>query len=81
MYNTEANGEEGHATLEEDHATLEHILIFFAGCKEIPPTGFSEKPTLLFDGEMVLPEASTCLLKLWLPTKHKDYPTFKKMVH
>ena len=53
-------------------------MIFFAGCKEIPPTGFSEKPTLLFDGEMVLPEASTCLLKLWLPTKHKDYATFKK---
>jgi len=61
----------------ESDATLEHVLIFFSCCDNLPPAGLPEKPMLKFNKDNLYPAASTCLIQLVLPTRHRDYDTFK----
>lgn len=64
-------------TEDERQVTLCDLLIFFTGAEREPPLGFSPKPELLFSDEM-LASASTCSLRLTLPTQHSSYETFKE---
>ena len=52
------------------------ILDFFTGEDCIPPIGY-ESVMLSFNKDLIFPTASTCAIELTLPTKHKDYDTFK----
>ena len=51
--------------------------MFFSGTDREPPLGFNPRPKLLFSEEM-LASASTCSLRLTLPTNHDSYQSFKE---
>ncbi|KAI3356795.1 hypothetical protein L3Q82_003460 [Scortum barcoo] len=44
----------------EKEVTLEDILVFFTGCDNIPPLGFSPEPSLEFIAHSRFPLANTC---------------------
>ena len=46
--------------------SLQDILQFVTGTTRIQPLGFDKKPVIEFYND-ILPSASTCLLKLYLP--------------
>lgn len=52
------------------------MLAFFTE-DVIPPYGYSAV-TLNFNNDDVYPTASTCAVQLTIPTRHKDYGTFKE---
>ena len=56
--------------------------MFFTGSNTIPHLGFKKQPKIVFleDHSRVLPTASTCSLKLLLPTCHVGYYDFKTYV-
>ena len=62
--------------------SLADVLVFFTRASDIPPLGFPVLASLSFDVSAVYPTASTCALRLVLPTKYSaDYSNFKsKMV-
>ncbi len=65
-----------HAGTIDECVTLPSLLSFFTGADTVPPTGYSSV-TLNFNHENMYPTASTCAIELTLPTKHKDYETFR----
>ena len=64
-------------TEDERKVTLGDLLVFFTGAEREPPLGFSPKPHLLFSDDL-LASASTCSLRLTLPTQHSSYESFKE---
>ena len=61
-----------------DSVSLQDVLSFFSGAAKIPPLGFDPLPSLSFSDNAVYPTASTCALRLTLPTRYSDdYESFK----
>ena len=61
-----------------DSVSLQDVLSFFSGAAKIPPLGFHPLPSLSFRHDAVYPTASTCALRLTLPTCYSDdYESFK----
>jgi len=56
---------------------IRSVLSFFSGGEEIPPMGFDYEPQVNFNEDNVYPTASTCAVQLTLPTKYKQYESFK----
>ena len=61
-------------------ASLEEVLVFFSGASRAPLGGFDSLvlPSLTFNHDNIFPKASTCVLNLVLPAKHREYEDFKK---
>ena len=69
---------EGSAKTEDGQCvTLKDVLVFFSGADHEPPLGFHPHPKLWFSEEN-LASASTCSLRLTLPTNHTSYQSFKE---
>jgi len=61
---------------------LEDVLSFFSGASKIPPLGFETSPSLSFSDRAVYPMASTCALRLTLPTQyHLSYTKFRMVMN
>ena len=58
-------------------ASLNDVLAFFSGASAIPPLGFDANPSLHFDEDALYPTASTCVLRLTLPSHFNSYSEFK----
>ncbi len=61
---------------------LEDVLIFTTGAAGVPPLGFEEEPSIVFNAEdeakSDLPTSSTCTNTLFIPTtNHNDCEKFK----
>ena len=52
--------------------SLEDILKFVTGSPIEPLFGFSMAPSLVFDANIVLPRANTCINQLRLPMLNRD---------
>ena len=51
--------------------------MFATGADEVPPMGFSDEPTIVFESGNDLPTASTCTNTLYIPTMHNtNYEMF-----
>lgn len=62
----------------DQEVQLEDVMAFWSGASSIPPMGFFKEPQLSFSDTAPYPTASTCALKLVLPTSHHDnYDEFK----
>ena len=61
---------------------MDLLLVFFTGAERIPPIGFDADGSLNFNGGNIFPTASTCALTLTLPSRYKEYTSFKdKMLY
>ncbi len=61
----------------ENLLILEDVLIFTTGAAGVPPLGFEEEPSIVFNAEdeakSDLPTSSTCTNTLFIPTtNHND---------
>lgn len=53
--------------------TIGDVLVFFTGTNRVPPLGFEKAPTVSFlDQDAIFATASTCDVRLRLPTKYGD---------
>lgn len=63
---------------------FEEILAFTTGADEVPPLGFSQKPSINFyqpeEHGCRLPYANTCMMGLFLPRVVKDEVELYKML-
>lgn len=53
--------------------TIGDVLVFFTGTDRVPPLGFEKPPTVSFlHQDAIFATASTCDVRLRLPTKYAD---------